>query len=149
MSVTLGNNVCAINLVCKRISVKLTLISTESHCSTLDGGALLILHKVNDRVWCRRIDFGRSGFLQSEDVSCELYNAHLHTEADSEERHVVFTCIFDSYNLSFEPSLSETRGNEHCVHSANLLLYIGSIHEFTLNCMDIDLALVSRTSVDE
>ena len=104
---------------------------------------------VNDRIRGRRIHLRGSRVLQAEHVSCELHHAHLHTETDAEERHIVLSGIFDGLDFTFESTFPEARSDQYRIHASDFFLDIGSIHVLTLYRMDIDPALIGSARMDK
>src|SRR5690349_7742972 len=70
----------------------------------------------NDRVRRVRVEFGAVRTHETGYVARVLNDGELHAETDTEIRHLVFPCIANRPNLSFDPALSESAGNEDRIH---------------------------------
>ena len=61
-------------------------------------------------------EFAACGILIAQYISCELYDHHLHAEADTEGRYVVSASIFSRNNLAFDASLAKAWADDDTTH---------------------------------
>ena len=137
----------AIYAICQRILLEPAVICTEPHGTALDGGTLLVLHEVDNRDRGGRVDFRGYSILETEHVPGKLDNCHLHTETDTEKRHIVLPRIPDRNYLSLKATLTESWRNKDSVHVPEFLLSIVIIEILTVYAVDIDLAFIGGSGM--
>ena len=110
---------------------------------TLVGAARRVLpfgDETDDRVWRCAIELRAVGALEAEHVSRILNASHLHAQADTEERHLVFARPADGLNFAFNTPFAEAARHQH---SVDTLQTGGAI---TLDIDGIDVAHVHAGS---
>ena len=131
-----------------RTFLQRTGISAQTHRAALGRHALLLFHQVDHRMG-RRLHFARIRIGQTQHVACEFDHGALHTEADSQERDLVLTCIAHSDDLTFDTAVAEARGHEDTGHPAQLLGHILGCDLFRIDIAQLDLAVVHGPCMDE
>ena len=71
---------------------------------------------INDAVGSAGIELGAVGVLQSGDVARVLDGGTLHTETNSEKRHLAFARVLNCVDHSLNPALAESAGNQNSVN---------------------------------
>ena len=111
MAVTFANNFVAIDSTHAATLAKAAFVTAQTHRATHVGNVLLVLHDVDDVVRSLRIHFDRVGILVAQYVSVpEFDNHHLHTQADTEGRQVVFAAVLCSNDFAFDTTLAKIPG---------------------------------------
>jgi hypothetical protein len=57
------------------------------------------------------IELAGVGLFQATDIARKLNACRLHTEADPEIRHLVFSGILNAFQHAFDAALAESAGN--------------------------------------
>ena len=93
------------------------------------------------------VEFGGVGISISQHIAGELYHHHLHTEADTESRQVLFAAIASGNKFSFRATLSESRTNHIACHSLKHLSHILIGDVLRVDEMATHLAVIVNTSL--
>ncbi len=149
VAVTFGNLCRAVNLLRKRARLDFAFVCAQTHSPALRGGALLVFHEVDDGESRGRIHLRGAGAVHPEHIAGELHHAHLHPEADSEERNAVFAGIFYRGDLALKPPLSESRSDKDAVLLPEQLLRIAFVQVLAVEILHLHLALVRGGSMHE
>ena len=94
---------------------QLTRIQTQPHRTTEVGNILLVFHDVDDILCAFRQEFCGVCIRQTSTVPCKFYNCHLHTQTDTKHRNLIFSCIFNCGNHSFDTTVAETARNDDTI----------------------------------
>ena len=106
----------SVSLIRQRTGVNLAGIQTQPHGAALIFNIHLVRHQVDDRRNLRP-ELAAVGILHAADIPGEFDNGALHTQADAEERNLMFPGIANGRNLAFNAPVSETAGNQNAVHA--------------------------------
>ena len=107
---------------------------------------MLIGHEVDDARTIL-IEFRGICVLKAEDMTGIFDNGNLHTEADTEIRHVVFSCIACGGNHSLDTASAETARHDDTVAFFQNLGRIFVSDLFGIDPTDIHLAAVFITGM--
>ena len=94
-------------------------------------------HQVDELVLGERVEFFGVGFLDADDVAGEFDDRALHTEADPEEGHIVFTGIPDGFDFPFDAAVPEAAGHEDAVSAFEGLCDVFGGHLFGIHIAQI------------
>ena len=76
---------------------------------------------MNNRMCCIRIKFCTVCITVTDDISCKFNDCKLHAQAQTEERNLIGTCVFDSLQFSVNTTLSESARNQDTADVFQLL----------------------------
>ena len=96
-----------------------------------------------------QIKFAGVGALETANVSCELHHRHLHAQADSKKRYLVFPRIPNSGNFSLGAAIAETAGNQNAVDLLEDGLSAFLFDLFRFDAVEIDLNFIGNAAVDK
>jgi len=85
-------------------------------------------------VW---IQFNAVCIMISDNVSCKFYDGKLHSKAESEERNLMCSCIFDSFDLTFDTTVTESTRHEDTTYITEKFIDIFRCDSFRVNPFDI------------
>ena len=121
-------------------------IRAETQSAALVDLVVLPGHKV-DYVGYGAVKFARVGVFDARDVSRELNDRNLHSEADAEVGEVVFSCVLGAENHAFDAALAEAAGNDNAVKTVQLFadVLLGDI--LGIEPFDVDLRVLVVTGV--
>ena len=88
------------------------------------------------------VHFTAVGIGISQDVPCEFDDNALHTQTDTECRYVVCTAVLDSYELTFDTTLSESRADDDTVHVFQVLFNVVVGQVLTIDKVNVGLAVI-------
>ena len=109
---------------------------------------MLVGHKVYYAVLAVGIEFAAGCVFIAEHVASILDYGYLHTKTYSEVRHVVFSGILTSKNLSFHASVAKAAGYKYTVDIGKHTVAACIIFDILcFNPFDIHLASVFVTAV--
>jgi len=101
----------AIDLFGKRAGRDLCRPGAKSHARAFIADTTLLLEQRDDRLRNVPVEFSAVRVFDSADVSCEFNCCHLHAEAETEIRHLVFASEPGRFDFSFDAALAESTGN--------------------------------------
>ena len=123
------------------------VVRAEAHRAAFVGYLALVVHEVNHRIRCRRVEFRRIGIAHAKHVASELHSHHLHAETETKTRHAMFACELGGTNLSFNASRSETTRNHDAVKARHAIVSQEAFHFFCLHPDNLHFGFVVETSV--
>ena len=126
-----------------------TVVSSQTHRTSHIGNVLLFFHQVDHLKRRIRLHLGRIGIRHTQNVAGKFNHHTLHTQADTQARHIVFAGIFQGSELSFDTALSESRSNQDTIHVLQLFSRIGFSQFFRMEQMKIQFAVVVDSSLQQ
>ena len=151
MAMALIDKLGVIGLAGQRIRINLARIQTKAHRAAHVLDIKLLRHEVDNRMRAVRIELGAVGISHTADVTRKLDNSALHSQADTEERQLMLTCILNSLNLALDAAVAEAARYEHAVYAGHNLVHIGIIcFDFLgVNPFDSQLSLIRNCCVTQ
>ena len=91
------------------------VVGAEAHRAALVGHLALVVHQVDDRVPGRRIELGRVGLDEAEDVAGVLDRHGVQSEAQAETGQPLLPCVACRGDLALETAGAEATGDDEPV----------------------------------
>ena len=149
MAMAFVNEVGAIDFMGLRAFGQLAGIEAEAHGAAFIGDVDLVGHEVDDREFGIFMEFRRRSAFEADDVAGEFHDSALHTQAEAEVRHVVFTGILDGTDLAFDAAVAEAAGNDDTVDAFEDFFHreVRVFQSFRIDPVDIDFRLIGDASM--
>ena len=128
---------------------QLTRIQTQPHRTTEVGNILLVFHDVDDILCAFRQKFGRVCIWQTSTVPCIFDNCHLHTQTDTKHRNLIFSCIFNCGNHTFNATVTKTARNDDTIAVLQGFCNSCTGNLFGVNPEDFHLDIIRNTAVPQ
>ena len=149
MAVALADGLCTIYGAHVAAFNQRTLVTSETHGAAHVGDVLLVFHEIYDVVRRLRVHFRTVGIGVAEHVAGELYDHHLHAEAYTEGRLVVFAAILCGEEFAFRAALSEARANDNAVHGVDFFAYVLARQFLAIDKVCLHFVVVVSTCLRE
>ena len=95
------------------------------------------------------VHLGRIGIFIPQDIASIFDHHTLHTQTDTECRHIVLTGIFQCYEFSLDTSLSETGSDNKAVHRREFLFDIAFGQLLGMDILQIELTIVIGSRLEQ
>jgi hypothetical protein len=103
MTVSVANSRTAVEFVNETSFSDFRFLMSETECASFVYRIILIW-QVFDK-WCAWfLKFCGGCIRDTTDISCKFDDGELKSETDTEERNIMFSCVFDSRDFSFDAS---------------------------------------------
>ncbi|SCH06300.1 Uncharacterised protein [uncultured Clostridium sp.] len=147
MAMTLMNGLLAVQLVSLCILIQNTRIRTKPQGTADILDSILIRHQMNHRMRGIGIQLHTVGVLISDDMAGKLHNGHLHTQAQPQERNIIFTGIADGADLTLDTAIAEAARHQNTVHIGQILRRIGVVDQLGIHPFQIYHRVAGDTAV--
>ena len=142
MTVAFLNVFALVSLIRFGSRVDDTFVSSQTHGTSHVGDGFLFLHDVDDIVRSLFVHLAAVGIGITQYIAGKFDGHALHTQTDTEGRHVVCTAIFDGDELTFDTALAESRTDDNSVHVFQLFFNVFFCQVLTVDEVDVCLAVV-------
>ena len=115
MSVTLVDRLLAVGSKSFRACLERDRLGAEAHRATHVAHVFLLWQQVDNRGGRLGVELGRVRSRHARYVTCELGNRDLHTEADTEEWHLMLARKAGRSNLAFNTAATKATGDQHAI----------------------------------
>ena len=146
---TLLDVLLAIRLTDLRTLLQDAIVSTQTHRATHIGHVLLICHQVNHLMRGVRLHLRGIGIRHTQHVTSELNHHALHSQADTQARHIVLTGILQGCELALNTTLTEARSDQNTIHILQLLSYVLVIQLLGMEQVQIQLTMIVNSGLQQ
>ena len=84
-----------------------------------------------------RIQFNAMRIVVSDHISCKFHDRQLHAETQTQIGNLMFSCIADRMDHTFDSAVAEAAGNEDSVYITQNVLYVFGRNGFGIHPFDI------------
>ena len=96
-----------------------------------------------------RIHFRTVGILQAEHVAGKFNHHTLHTQTDTQCRHIMLATPFQGYELAFDTTLAKARSDNHTVHILQRFFNVSVVQLFRVDIFQIQFETVVCSSLEQ
>src|SRR5689334_10262270 len=97
---------------CLGSDAELARLRSQAHRASFADDVLLLVEQSDDGVFRIRVELGRVGVRQTENISGEFYDGDLHAQAEAEIRQFLFAGVLRGHDFPFNAAFAETAWNQ-------------------------------------
>ena len=80
-------------------------------------------------------------------MTCILNDGKLHTKAEAKERYIIFTCVFNSCDLSVDSTVTESTRNKNSLYITKHFCYVVLVQFLRINPFDIYSSMLEDSTM--
>ena len=96
---------------------------------------------------CIRIEFHAVCVFVTDDIPCKFNDRQLHTKAETKERNVVCTGVFDCCDLTFYTTMAKSTRNKNTAYVREEFFSIFFCYSFGIDPFDIYCCVCVNSAV--
>ena len=133
------------------MGIYLAGIQPQAHGATHILHIQLLRHQIDNGMSAFRSKFRAIGISHTANVAGKLNHSTLHTQANAEERNLLFASILNGLNFAFDTTVTKATGYQDAIHASHYLVHIGglSLDFFSINPFNLQLRLVGDSCMTQ